>query len=123
MRVAADDLTAHQRRIDGSADVIGDAIALDGDSSGLGIDAHHGDVAAIRIDLMLGLEPALGGEPGLALAPCLRRRRQILRDRPKANRGTGIAVLAHHFAGDDVERVGRSLQQLGGHGERFAPHV
>ena len=54
LRVAADDLAVHQRRIDGAADVIGDAIALDRDAAGFAVDAHDGDVAAVGIDLMLG---------------------------------------------------------------------
>src|SRR5579872_1428462 len=93
LRVAADDLAMNERRIDRSADVIGDAVAFDNDAAGLGIDAHNGDMAAIRIDLMFGLEPALGGKAGVAVASCFGRRRQILRDRAEADRGTGLAVL------------------------------
>src|SRR6202007_2821150 len=107
--VAADDLAAHQRRIEGAADVIGDAVAFDDDAAGLGIDLHHGDVAAIGVDLMLGLEPALGGKAGLAVAPSFRGWRQILRNGAEADRGAAfapLAVLAHHFARDDIERLG-----------------
>jgi len=61
LREAADDLAAHQRRIDGAPDIVGDAIAFDRDAAGLAIDAHDGDVTSIRVDLVLGLKPALGG--------------------------------------------------------------
>src|SRR5580700_5928224 len=56
----------HQCRIDGAADVIGDAIALDCDAAGVAIDAHHRDVTAVRIDLVFGLEPAFGDQPRIA---------------------------------------------------------
>src|SRR5215831_14171742 len=76
----ADDLSLDQRRIDGAADVVADDVALDRDAAGLAVDAHHRQMGAVRIDLVLGVEPAFGREAGLAAAARLRGRREAVRD-------------------------------------------
>ena len=42
---------------------------------------------------------------------------------PRLIEGPAPAILAHDFAVDDVERVGRGLQQFGGGFERLLAHV
>ena len=42
---------------------------------------------------------------------------------PRLIDGPPLLTLAHHFAVDDVERVGRRLQQFAGDFERFLAHI
>ncbi len=123
LREAADDLSAHQRRVDGAADVIGDDVALDRNAAGLAVDLHHREMDAVGIDLVLGPEPAFGREPGVAVAERLRGRLEMPGDLAEAHRRPGRPILAHHLAVDDVERVGRRLHQLGRHLDRLGAQL
>ncbi len=123
LREAADDLPMHQGGIDGAPDVVSHRIALDRDAAGLAVDLHHREVEAVGIDLVLDAEPAVDGQAGIAVAQRLRRGLEMPGDLAQADRGTRRLILAHDIAVDDVERLGRGLQELGRHVERLGAQL
>src|ERR1700716_1390746 len=71
---AADDLSLDQDRIDGTADVVADDVALDRHAAGLAVHANHRDMGAVGIDLVVDVEPALGRQSRLTAPTGLRCR-------------------------------------------------
>ncbi len=111
MRQAAGDLALDQHRVDGAADIVGDCVAFDRDSAGVGIDAYHGDVDAVRIDHVRGFERVLGLE---AIGQCPRER---------GERHRRATTITHDLAVDDVEIGCAGLHELRRMGERLVAQL
>ena len=72
---------------------------------------------------MLGAEPALRREAGVALAEQWRIRRQMTGDVAERDRRAAGPVAMDHDAVDDFEILGRGLQQRPRHIQRLGAHL
>ena len=118
MRDTAHDLSLDQHRIHRTADVIADKEAFDARGTRVAIDPYHRHMNTIGVGHAGGLVPALGGEPGFALAARARGRRERRGNIAQRKAGARVAT-PNHPPVDDVQPLDRTTEHRSRHVERL----